>query len=109
LAALNTLRGYLDDRFATRAAWHASAEWRISVIPRGCTFTRTTRMNRFGVAPFVHIGEVADIPAQLRESDHRQSVGLGFRAMSERTVVFCLDIAKPLEQVGVNLNFVMAF
>jgi hypothetical protein len=79
------------------------------VIPRGYTFTRTIRMERFGVAPFVDVGAVADTPAQLRESAVRQSLGMGLRAMFERTAVFRLDIAKSSEQIGINFNFGMAF
>ena len=109
LGGSDTLRGYLGDRFTDRAAWHAAVEWRLWVIPRGHAFTDTIRIERFGVAPFVDVGSVADTPAHLQDSKVRQSVGIGFRAMFERTAVFRLDIAKSPEQVGVNFNFGMAF
>lgn len=109
LGGADTLRGYLGDRFTGRSAWHASAEWRLWVISRGYSFTRTIRMERFGVAPFVDVGSVASTPGGLFDSTVRQSVGLGFRAMFERTAVFRLDIARSPEQVGFNFSFGMAF
>ena len=109
LGGSNTLRGYLGDRFTDRAALHASLEWRLWVIPRGHAFTKTIRIERLGIAPFVDVGSVADTPEHLSNSTIRQSIGLGFRAMFERTAVFRLDIAKSPEQIGFNFNFGMAF
>jgi len=109
LGGSDTLRGYLGDRFTDRAAWHASAEWRLWVFSRGYAFTDAIRIERLGLAPFIDVGSVADSVDNLRDSAIHHSVGLGFRAMFERTAVFRLDIAKSPEQIGINFNFGMAF
>lgn len=59
LGGTQTLRGYIQNRFTDDSAWHAVAEYRFWVIPRGIAFTDVLRIERLGLAPFVEAGTVA--------------------------------------------------
>ena len=63
----STLRGYISNRFTDESAWHAVAEYRFWVIPRGFRITRTIRVERVGLALFGELGTVApslgDLPS----------------------------------------------
>lgn len=109
LGGSNTLRGYIGDRWTGRSAWNAGIEWRTWVVPRGVAFTRSIRIERFGIAPFADFGAVSADPAGLRRADPTWSLGTGLRVAFERDAIFRIDIAKSPEDVGVNVDFGMAF
>jgi hypothetical protein len=109
LGGSNTLRGYIGDRWTGRSSWNAGIEWRTWVIPRGVSFTRTIRIERFGLAPFADFGAVSADPTGLGRASPTWSVGNGFRIGFERDAIFRIDIAKSPEDVGVNVDFGMAF
>ncbi len=109
LGGSDTLRGYLADRFTDQAAWHAAAEWRLWVVPRGVRLSDKVRIQRIGLAPFVDVGSVADKLANLATSDIRHSVGLGIRFMWERDLIFRLDVARSPDQIGTNFEFGYSF
>ena len=44
LGGANTLRGYIANRFTGDSAWHAAAEYRFWVIPRGFRISRSVRV-----------------------------------------------------------------
>ena len=48
----DTLRGYIANRFTDDASWHAVAEYRFWIIPRGFAVTDTIRIERVGMALF---------------------------------------------------------
>src|SRR5918996_712185 len=56
----NTLRGYIRHRFTGDAAWHATAEYRFWVVPRGIALTKQIRIERIGLALFHDVGTVAN-------------------------------------------------
>ncbi|MCK6487595.1 MAG: outer membrane protein assembly factor [Planctomycetes bacterium] len=109
LGGRDTLRGYLADRFTDRAAWHAGAEWRLWVLPRGVTFSREVRIERIGLAPFADAGAVSPSWRKLAEPIPRWSLGCGLRLMFERAAVFRIDVAGSNESAGVNVAFGMPF
>jgi outer membrane protein assembly factor BamA len=105
LGGNDTLRGYIANRFTGAAAWHATAEYRLWVIPRGVRFTDTIRIERIGIAPFVDVGTVANSLDTLPTARVHASYGLGLRFSLERTAMFRADIGFSSEGV----NFVVAF
>lgn len=109
LGGSRTLRGYIADRFTGEACWHATAEWRLWVLPRGVRFGRQAGLERIGLAPFADAGAVAEDPAGLRRAKVRRSLGVGLRAMLQRDVIFRLDVARSPEQLGVNFDFGYTF
>lgn len=104
-----TLRGYIANRFTGDAAWHAVAEYRFWVVPRGFSITRTIRVERLGLAPFVEAGTVADDLGDLVDARIHTSYGLGFRATFERTAVLRLDVGFSGEGMNVTLGFGLSF
>jgi outer membrane protein assembly factor BamA len=109
LGGVNTLRGYIGGRFTDRAAWHVAGEYRLWVIPRGMRLTDSIRVERFGVAPFVEIGSVADSLTHLETSAKHESYGLSFRAELERTAIFRFDVGWSAEGVAFNLAYGLSF
>lgn len=109
LGGRDTLRGFYADRFTDRAAWHAGAEYRLWVLPRGIPFSREVRIERIGLAPFADVGAVAGSWRDLPEPVPRWSVGCGLRLMFERAAVFRIDVAGSKEMTGVNVAFGMPF
>jgi hypothetical protein len=104
-----TLRAYIADRFTDRAAWHASAEYRFWVIPRGFRITDAIRIERLGLAPFIDLGTVAhDVPELARARVH-QSYGIGMRAMLERAAVFRCDLGWARDTFQLNLRYGLSF
>jgi len=100
-----TLRGYIANRFTDDAAWHAGAEYRFWVIPRGFRLTRTVRVERVGLALFAEAGTVADGLGDLPSARIHTSYGVGVRVSLERTALFRADLGFS----GEGLNFVLAF
>jgi Omp85 superfamily domain len=105
LGGTHTLRGYIANRFTDNAAWHASAEYRFWVVPRGFAVTRTIRIERIGLALFGDIGTVADSLGDLPSARVHTSYGVGLRVGLERTALFRADFGFS----GEGLNFTLAF
>jgi len=105
LGGTNTLRGYISNRFTDRAAWHAVAEYRFWVIPRGFAFTPVIRVERVGLAFFAEAGTVADNVADFPDARIHTSYGIGLRVSLERTAAFRADFGFS----GEGLNFTLAF
>jgi hypothetical protein len=109
LGGADTLRGYLGDRWTDRAAWNAGVEWRIWLVPRGLTFTRSIRIERLGIAPFADLGAVAGRVQQFDRSPPKWALGTGLRVGFERNAIFRIDLARSPEQFAVNIDFGMPF
>ncbi len=109
LGGPNTLRGDLEGRYTDRAAWHASAEWRTWIMPRGFHIAGDARIERLGLAPFIDLGTVAPRLGDLPDARIHRSIGLGLRFCFERAVVLRLDVARSEDQTGVNFTAGMAF
>jgi hypothetical protein len=105
LGGASTLRGYIANRFTDETAWHAVAEYRFWVIPRGFRITRTIRVERIGLALFGELGTVAGSLGDLPDARIHTSYGVGFRAALERIAVFRADLGFS----GEGLNFTLAF
>lgn len=109
LGGTNTLRGYAPNRFTDQAAWHASAEWRIWIIPRGFRIAGPVRVERVGIAPFYDIGTVASRLSDLRQATIHDSIGCGLRFALERTVSFRADLGFSDEGSNFSFSFGGAF
>ncbi len=109
LGGPDSLRGYIANRFVDRAAWHATAEYRTWVIPRGFALTDAIRMERFGLALFYELGTVAPRVAELDDARIHDSYGVGLRMAFERTAVFRIDVGFSDEDLGVTAKFGMPF
>jgi hypothetical protein len=109
LGGANTLRGYIQNRFTGDAAWHAVAEYRFWVIPRGFRITRTIRIERVGLAPFVEAGTVADSLGDLPEARIHASYGVGVRVSLERIAMFRLDFGFSEEGFNFTAGFGLSF
>jgi hypothetical protein len=105
LGGTHTLRGYIQNRFTDRAAAHASAEYRVNLIPRGVAFTDTVRIERIGLGVFYEGGTVADGVEDLVDGRYLDSYGFGFRIAFSREAVFRVDWGFSDE----GLNFTLAF
>lgn len=93
LGGSNTLRGYEAGRWRDDAAWHASLEHRVWVIPRGFALTPTIRVERIGFAPFIDVGTVGSDGIDIFQNDVKTSYGVGLRILLERAAPFRLDFA----------------
>ena len=109
LGGSDTLRGYIENRFTDNAAWHAVAEYRFWVIPRGFAFTDTIRIERIGMALFYEAGTVADSLADFADARVHTSYGVGFRVSLERTAVFRADVGFSKEDINVVVGFGLSF
>jgi hypothetical protein len=109
LGGSNTLRGYIGNRFTDRAAWHASAEYRLWLIPRGFRLTRTIRIERVGIAPFFDVGTVAGSLDRLGSARIHMSYGLGLRAALERIATFRVDLGWSGEGMNFSVGFGLPF
>ena len=109
LGGTNTLRGYIQNRFTDDAAWHAVAEYRFAVIPRGFALTDTIRIERIGLAPFFEVGTVARSLDALPRARVHTSYGIGFRFSLERTAVFRADVGFSSEGYNVTVGFGLSF
>jgi Omp85 superfamily domain len=112
LGGPNTLRGYIANRFTDRAAWHAVAEYRFWVIPRGFWLVprewkvgRAIRIERLGLALFGEAGTVAHALEKLPDARIHTSYGIGFRVALERAATFRADLGFS----GEGPNFTLAF
>ncbi|PYM61707.1 MAG: hypothetical protein DMD79_12115 [Candidatus Rokuibacteriota bacterium] len=112
LGGPNTLRGYIANRFTDRAAWHAVAEYRFWVIPRGFWLIprdwkvgRAIRIERVGLALFGEAGTVAPSVEELPDARVHTSYGVGLRIGLERGATFRADVGFS----GEGPNFTLAF
>lgn len=109
LGGSHTLRGFIQHRFTGDSAWHASAEHRFWVIPRGFKFTDTIRIERVGLTGFFDVGTVADDLGALPDARVQTSYGIGLRFSLERTAMFRADLGFSNEGVNISVGFGMPF
>lgn len=103
LGGPNRLRGFIANRFTDRAAWHAVAEHRFWVVPRGFRLSERIRIERLGLALFGEVGTVADSFGDLWDARIQTSYGFGLRMTLERLALFRADFGFSGE--GLNLTF----
>jgi hypothetical protein len=109
LGGASTLRGYIANRFTDKSAWHAVAEYRFWVIPRGFRLTRTIRVERLGLALFGELGTVASSLGDLPSARIHTSYGVGFRVALERIATFRADVGFSGEGPNVHVGFGLSF
>ena len=109
LGGNDTLRGYIANRFTDNSSWHAVAEYRFWIIPRGFALTDTIRIERVGMALFYEAGTVAKRLDALPDARVHTSYGLGLRFSLERTAVFRADVGFSSEDVNVTVGFGLSF
>ena len=109
LGGSDTLRGYIANRFTDDASWHAVAEYRFSIIPRGFALTDLIRIERVGMALFYEAGTVASSVDALPAAAVHTSYGVGLRFSLERTAVFRADVGFSREDVNVTVGFGLSF
>jgi hypothetical protein len=109
LGGTQTLRGYIANRFTGDAAWHAAAEYRFWVIPRGFALTPTIRAERIGLALFAEAGTVAGSVADFPDARVHTSYGVGLRLSLERTAVFRVDAGFSGEGLNLTIAFGLSF
>ena len=97
------------NRFTDNASWHAVAEYRFWVIPRGFALTDTIRIERVGMALFYEVGTVADSLGALPAARIHTSYGVGLRFSLERAAVFRADVGFSREDVNVTVGFGLSF
>jgi hypothetical protein len=105
LGGSHTLRGYIQNRFTDRAAAHFSAEYRLSLLTRGVTFSDTIRIERIGLGVFYECGTVASGIEDLHDGKYLDSYGFGLRIAFSREAVFRVDFGYGDE----GNNFTLAF
>ena len=109
LGGNNTLRGYIANRFTDDSSWHAVAEYRFWIIPRGFALTDTIRIERVGMALFYEAGTVADSLDALPAARIHTSYGVGLRFSLERTAMFRADVGFSREGPNVTVGFGLPF
>ncbi len=109
LGGTHTLRGYIQNRFTDNSSWHAVAEYRFAIIPRGFALTDTIRIERVGLAAFYEAGTVAASLDKLPGARIHTSYGLGLRFSLERTAVFRADVGFSEEGVNFTVAFGLSF
>ena len=109
LGGPSTLRGYIANRFTDDSAWHAVAEYRFWVIPRGFRLTRTIRVERIGLALFGELGTVAPSLGDLPDADVHASYGVGLRISLERVAMFRVDLGFSDEGTNLTVAFGLSF
>lgn len=109
LGGAYTLRGYIANRFTDDTAWHAVAEYRFWVVPRGFRLTRAIRIERVGLALFGEAGTVAGRPGDLPGARVHTSYGLGLRVGLERLALFRADLGFSGEGVNFTLSYGLSF
>ena len=109
LGGASTLRGYIGNRFTDDSAWHAVAEYRLWVIPRGFRLTRTIRIERIGLAVFGELGTVAPSLEDLPSAKVHASYGVGLRISLERVAMFRTDVGFSDEGTNITVSFGLSF
>jgi len=105
------LRGFVGGRFRGESAWHASAEYRFWVLPRGFAvpFAKTFRVERVGLALFTDVGSVQKNWDDLFHAQVQVSYGVGFRVALERAAPFRVDLGFSDEGIQVTAGFGLPF
>ena len=111
LGGRRTLRGYIEGRFRDGASWHATAEYRFWVLPRGfrIPFVETMRVERVGLALFGDVGSVTDDWPDIFSSRVRASIGVGLRLTLERAAPFRVDVGFSGDGTQVTAGFGLSF
>ena len=109
LGGTDTLRGYIQNRFTDRSAWHAAAEYRIWFLPRGFPITDAIRIERVGCAFFYDIGTVDDNLNDLMSAAVHDSYGVSLRFFLERTALFRADLGFSDEGTNFTFAFGLSF
>lgn len=109
LGGSQTLRGYIANRFTDKALWHASAEYRFWVFPRGFALNDSIRVERLGLALFYDVGTVAPELNELTSAKTHDSYGLSFRFTLERLALFRADVGFSTEGTNVVVGFGNSF
>ena len=109
LGGRDTLRGYIKNRFTDKVAWHASAEYRLWILPRGFSLTDAIRIERVGWAFFYDIGTVDDNLNDLMSATVHDSYGVSFRFSLERTALFRADLGFSNEGTNFTFAFGLSF
>lgn len=109
LGGSHTLRGFIQHRFTDDSAWHASAEHRFWVVPRGFKFTDTIRIERIGLVGFFDVGSVAGNLGDLGDARVHTSYGIGLRFSLERTAMFRAELGFSKEGANISVGFGMPF
>ena len=109
LGGTQTLRGYIQNRFTDNSAWHAVAEYRFWVVPRGIAFTDVLRIERLGFAVFAEAGSVAGSLGGLASATVHTSYGIGFRMALERAAIFRADLGFSSEGTNLSVGFGLSF
>jgi len=107
LGGRTTLRGYIQNRFTDRSAWHAGVEYRFWIVPRGFTFTPSIRIERLGLALFTEAGSVGNGLGELFNAEVLSSYGTSLRVSLERQAHFRLDLGFSDE--GTNIVFAYGY
>lgn len=109
LGGTQTLRGYIQNRFTDKSAWHGVAEYRFWVVPRGIAFTDVLRIERLGGALFVEAGTVAGSLDALTRARVHWDYGIGFRMALERNAVFRVDVGFSKEGPNFSVSYGLSF
>jgi hypothetical protein len=109
LGGSETLRGYVPHRWTARSTWHAGAEYRLWVIPRGFDVYGPVRIERVGVALFGEVGGVGDRPGELPDSPVLWSTGASLRVSLERQGLFRGDIGVSDEGINITGGYGVSF
>jgi outer membrane protein assembly factor BamA len=109
LGGSTTLRGYINNRWTDRTAWHAGAEYRFWFVPRGVSVTETVRIERIGAAIFYEVGSVASHWTNLFDDTPRYSYGTSLRISLERTALFRLDLGFSAEDTNFSIAYGLTF
>jgi hypothetical protein len=109
LGGSRTLRGYINNRWTDRAAWHASAEYRFWFMPRGFSVTDWVRIERVGAAVFYEVGNVAPSFDGLFDHKAKNSYGMSLRFSLERTALFRVDYGISNEATNLSIGYGLTF
>jgi Omp85 superfamily domain len=109
LGGSRTLRGYINNRWTDRAAWHASAEYRFWFIPRGVALTDWVRIERVGAALFYELGNVGPSFDALFDDKAKYSYGVSLRFSLERTALFRVDYGISNEDNNLSIAYGLTF
>lgn len=109
LGGRRVLRGYIAGRWRDDAAWAATTEYRVWVIPRGFKVWRHIRVERLGLALFYEVGGVAEDGLAFFQERVRQSYGVSGRFTLERAAIFRADFGFSEDGLNFSAGFGLPF
>ena len=109
LGGRRVLRGYIAGRWRDDAAWAATTEYRVWVIPRGFNVWRHIRVERLGLALFYEVGGVAEDGLAFFQERVRQSYGVSGRFTLERAAIFRADFGFSEDGLNFSAGFGLPF